>query len=132
MQLIKRSWEDLPARTASLSYELLSRYSTLGVDPYTEYVGQVVCEQFPLSTQGNRNVARFMNNLLIWTFFNRSIEFGYGSRHIAREYVEPRFTLFAICGVLLEYYNESITVAVFNCLVQNLETPHEIAPSLRQ
>jgi hypothetical protein len=124
------------ASETSMPWSLLAQYCAIGVDPYTVQVGRLLSDHFKLSVQGERNVSHALNNLGVYGRIDEGLSFGFGTNHIIRnpDLNVGGFVLTALCGVLLEYFDEEFTARVLGELVklQQLACPAPMTPPLRQ
>jgi hypothetical protein len=120
----------------STPWSLLAQYCAIGVEPYTVEVGRLATQHFKLSIKGERNIAHALNNLGLYGHSDENLSFGFGTRHIIHnpDLNTTAFVLTALCGVLVEYFDEEFTARVFSELVklQQLTFPAPMKPPLRQ
>ena len=119
-----------------MPWPLLAQYCAIGVDPYTVEVGRLVSNHFKLSVQGERNVSHGLNNLSVFGRGDDNLSFGFGENHIVRnpDLNKNGFVLTALCGVLMEYFDEDFAARVLGELVklQHVACPAPMTPPLRQ
>jgi len=120
----------------SMPWSLLAQFCAIGVEPYTVEVGRLLTQHFKLSIKGERNITHALNNLGLYGRGDENLSFGFGMKHIIHNptHNTTTFVLTALCGVLMEYFDEEFTARVFSELVklQQLTLPAPIKPPLRQ
>ena len=127
-------WVQLAAHTVSFSLDVLSRYSAAGVDSYTLQVGQAICSQLEPSAAGRNNVLNALAKLPSYGSYGNILWFGFGTRHVVRSLPKTTqgLTCLALCGTLSEFYHEDLSAEILNNLVQALDAPPELTPSVLQ
>ena len=112
-------WVNLSKEAISFSFNVLSRLSAAGVDPYTLTVGQAIGNNFRLSAVGWRNVEAAIANLKAYPGFAEIIWYGFGLKTLPKllATTEQGTVFLALCAALSECYHRDVAAEILFELV---------------
>lgn len=128
------SWDAVGSQTVSFSYNFLSRCAEAGVDVRSIAVGQLIAQDFPLSTTGQRNVEKAIESLPMHRGYGGAIWFGFGINTFARTLSKTNegCSLLALCAALSESFHEEYAAEVMHNLVSLKDLAKKLTPSIKQ
>ena len=130
------SWTDLMNNVVSGAGAVLSRFSQAGVNPFTTIVGQIVCQEFKLGSEGHDLLVRIIDDLIYKSAIGNVMHYGFGIDSIVRNLsaTYEGGILVLLCAATSECYSEEHAAKIIWELVQlyQPETPNEHIPSMFQ
>ena len=130
------SWTDLMNNVVSGAGAVLSRLSQAGVDPFTTIVGQVVCQEFRLGSEGHDLLVRIIDGLIYKSAIGNVMHYGFGLDSIVRNLsaTYEGGILVLLCAATSECYSEKHAAKIIWELMQlyQPETRNDYIPSVFQ
>jgi hypothetical protein len=127
------SWNmlDLAKLPVQATLGILSRYSAARVNPYTALVGEVLCQNFQLTTTGRKNLEKAVGSLKVVGSLDDTLEFGFGMEDVVRTMVktERGCICLALCAALDECYSDNIAVEVLLEMARLFNVDGQYMPS---
>lgn len=127
-------WVSLSKSSLTFSVEVLSRFSKAGVEVITVAMGQALCSQFRVPTEGQRRIADAVSKLKAYSSYGKVLYFGFGVKHIVRSLCETEqgITCAALCACLSVSYSAEFGANVLSELSKSQHAGEDLNPSLSQ
>ena len=125
-------WVELSDKVISFTFNLLSRLSSAGVDPYTLTVGYAMANTFQLGQAGRRNIEQVMTSLKYFKGISDALWFGFGHRSLPRTMAttEQGALCMALCAALAENYDQDLAAEILHEYIKLCRIPMSLTPAI--
>jgi len=115
-------WPAIRQSSRTFTFEELSHYSRLGINPYTIELVHALCSQFTISARAKKDLAAIREKLSAAP--DKSI------RHVLLDLTasDPGLIALGICGIINETFQQDSLGIVFGVLAGSSAVPDDLRP----